>query len=289
MTDSAKEIVPDRVCVYKSTAQGELRMHLFLPPGWRAADRRAAMLLFHGGGWTKGSAGQMFRWAEHFAGRGLVAMSAEYRLRDRHGTTPEKCVMDARSAMRYLRRNASALGVDPARVIAGGSSAGAHLATALGVGCGPDEPGEDAGVPIRPQALVCLGNCPDASDRGFRWKGTPDEARGDEWARAISPHHHVVSGCPPAIMMSGGSDVYLPKVRAFALKSSALGNRVDVWSAPAQPHTFHNASPWLEAVIIKAEEFLASLGFIEGPPAMEPADPKAVLVREAVTGSGGAV
>lgn len=288
MPDSAEAIVPDRDGVYKTTPQGDLRMHLFLPPDWRATDRRAAFLLFHGGGWAKGSAGQMFRWAAHFAGRGLVAISAEYRLRDRHGTTPEKCVMDARSAMRYLRRNAAALGVDPDRVIAGGSSAGAHLATALGVGCGPDELGEDSVVPVRPQALVCLANCPDTSDRGFRWKGTPDEARGDDWARAISPHHHVAPGCPPAIMMSGGSDVYLPKVRAFARRSAALGNRVDLWVAPGQSHTFHNAPPWLEAVIIKAEEFLGSLGFVDGPPAMEPADSKAILVGEVVAGSGDA-
>lgn len=45
-------------------------------------------------------------------------------------TAPRECVMDVRSAIRWVRANAKALRIDPNRIAAGGGSAGGHVAAA---------------------------------------------------------------------------------------------------------------------------------------------------------------
>jgi acetyl esterase/lipase len=60
----------------------------------------------------------------------MVAMVADYRVKSRNNVTANKCVADAKSAIRWVREHASELGVDPNKIAAGGGSAGGHLAAA---------------------------------------------------------------------------------------------------------------------------------------------------------------
>src|SRR5262245_59159446 len=94
------------VLVYKTTAQGDLKMNLYFPPGWKPADRRPAIIFFFGGSCATGSPAQFGSTAEYFATRGLVAASAEYRIESIHHTSPERCLEDGKSAIRWLRMNA---------------------------------------------------------------------------------------------------------------------------------------------------------------------------------------
>ena len=41
--------------VYKKIGERELHLYLVKPDGWKASDRRPALVLFHGGSWTGGS------------------------------------------------------------------------------------------------------------------------------------------------------------------------------------------------------------------------------------------
>ena len=98
---------------YKKTPQGALAMHLHFPPGWKAEDKRPAIVLFFGGGWRAGSVQQFLKQAEYLARRGMVVARADYRVKLRHGTSPVECVEDGKSAVRWLRRHAAELGIDP--------------------------------------------------------------------------------------------------------------------------------------------------------------------------------
>ena len=95
----------------------ELQIHLNYPPGWKPGDKRAGIVFFFGGGWTGGSVEQFALQAEYFASRGLVAARADYRVKSRDQVTPDKCVEDARSAVRWMRKNAKLLGIDPKKLI----------------------------------------------------------------------------------------------------------------------------------------------------------------------------
>ena len=69
----------DKVVVFKKTLQGELKAHIYFPPGWSAADRRPAIVFWSGGAFRNGAVGQFLSKAEYFASRGLVTICAEYR------------------------------------------------------------------------------------------------------------------------------------------------------------------------------------------------------------------
>jgi len=58
----------------------------------------------------------------------MVAASAEYRIESIHHTPPQACAEDGKSAIRWLRMNAPRLGINRARIIAGGGSSGASIA-----------------------------------------------------------------------------------------------------------------------------------------------------------------
>jgi acetyl esterase/lipase len=280
---------PDKEIVYKKTPQGELKLYVYMPAGWKKADKRPTIVFFFGGGFVKGSAVQFYSKAEYLASRGMVAFSAEYRVRDVHKTTIDKCVEDARSAMRYVRKNAADWGVDPDRIVSSGGSSGAHLAAAVAMMDGFDDPADDLAVSCRPAAMILFNPVFDfgaAANMERFIPGWHDRFPGEtlaakqEMAAKLSPIEHVRKGCPPAIMFYGTNDGLLVQGRDFLRKSQALGNQIDLWTAWRMGHGFFNATPWHEATLIKADEFLAALGYLKSPPTLKPADASAVLVSQ---------
>ena len=110
-----------REIIYKTVGDVELRMHVFEPE-----DRPtplAAIVFFFGGGWNSGTVEQFFPHCEHLAELGMFAAAADYRVKSRHGVTPDACLADGKSAVRYLYAHAEELGIDPDRIAAGGGSA----------------------------------------------------------------------------------------------------------------------------------------------------------------------
>ena len=108
--------------VYKRVGDRALKLFVVSPPDAKPADRRPALVLFHGGGWTGGAPTQFNTQAAYLASRGLVCVQVEYRLLDKTNKAPPViCVQDAQSAMRWVRSHAAALGVsygidaDPAK------------------------------------------------------------------------------------------------------------------------------------------------------------------------------
>src|SRR5262245_37466762 len=138
---------------YKKVGDVTLSLNIFEPPG-ASAPNRPAIVFFFGGGWTNGSPAQFEQHCRHLASRGMVAITADYRVASRHQVKPTACLADAKSAIRWVRQNAKRLGIDPQRIAAGGGSAGGHLAAATATVPGFDEPGEDTKVSAVPNALV---------------------------------------------------------------------------------------------------------------------------------------
>ena len=119
---------PDQTLQYKTVSgkDGEpvqLKLEVFLPEGWQASDKRTAAVLFHGGGWHGGGPDHYYPQSRYLALRGMVAISVEYRTINRFGTSPKECVMDGKSAMRWVKAHAAELGIDPERIVAGGGIA----------------------------------------------------------------------------------------------------------------------------------------------------------------------
>jgi len=252
--------------LYRKAPEGDLYLHIYYPTGWTKEDKRPAIVLFFGGAWKIGSYKQLVPQAEYFASRGLVAVVADYRIFSKHHTTPDKSVEDAKCAMRWVRSRASELGIDANKIIAGGGSAGGHLAAATAMVDGFDAAGEDTSVSCRPCGLVLFNPVWDLT----KMNDDTNKAGTAEMRKQLSPIFGLNGDAPPAEMFYGTEDAkYFPQGQEYAAKAKELGVRAELYVAPGQKHGFFNKSPWTEATVRKADEFLASLGYLDGKPTLE--------------------
>jgi acetyl esterase/lipase len=260
----AQETSKSRAVTYKTVGEKELKIHLHFPPNWQSGDRRPAIVFFFGGGWNSGTVGQFEFQADYLAGRGMVAARADYRVRSRDGVTPDKCVEDARSAVRWMRKNARRLGIDPEKLIASGGSAGGHLAACTMIADSVEAADDDLTISTIPQAMV-LFNPVLSFEHGQMIARLGDNKH---LARKISPTAHLDKNSPPALILFGTND----RLKAFGdeywERAEEVGARAEKFLAEGQGHGFFNKPPWRERTLIAAEKFLASVGFLEGEPTL---------------------
>jgi acetyl esterase len=254
-------MMPTRQVVYKSAGERELHLHIFEPQGHTPKDKRPCYVVIHGGGWTGGTPSRMYPFADHYAKRGLLGISVEYRLIGKPaGTKPADCAKDGRSAIRYIRSHAAELGIDPQKIIVSGGSAGGHVAAATALFTGVDEATDDLAVSPVPNALVLLYPVIDTSTEGYG-----NAKCGANW-KDISPLHRVAGGVPPTIVFHGTGDTVTPfkGAKAFQEAMLAAGNRCELVVNEGGVHGYlMRTQPLFEEAITKTDEFLASLGFLK--------------------------
>lgn len=251
--------------VYKQTPQGELTLHLFRHTGAAAPVPQAAIVFFFGGGWQGGTPKQFFPFCERLAPLGIVAAAAEYRVRSRHGVAPPACVADGKSAVRYLRRQAGELGIDPDRIVAGGGSAGGHVAACTGIIEGQEDHGEDGTVSSHPNGLVLFNPVLDTSaETGF------GAAAFGGRELDFSPLHAVRAGLPPTILYHGTADGTAPFASAerFQEAMRSAGNGCELVAFPDRGHGFFNHGREdnrdFEATLSHTVRFLKAQGCLPG-------------------------
>ena len=253
--------------VYKRIAERELKLYVLRPAGWQRSDARPAIVFFHGGGWVGGAPNQFNEHSTYFASRGLVCIQVEYRLLKGQGNTPPlECVYDARTAMRWVRAHARELGIDAKRIAAAGGSAGGHLAAHVGMVDALDDPADDRSISPKPAALLLFNPVLDNGPGGW---GT--NRVGDRFPE-FSPAHNVSRDDPPAILFLGSEDKLIPVQTLATLRDRmrAAGVRCDLHVYEGQGHGFFNAKnpKYYALTVLEADKFLASLGWLQGPPTL---------------------
>jgi len=240
--------------VYHHTPQGEVRLHVFKPAGWRASDQRAVYVWFFGGGWTTGTPVNAAYWAKIAASWGMVGVAPDYRTKSRHDTPPQAAVADARAAMRWVQEHAKELGIDPAKVVVGGNSAGGHVALWTAIKHAP--PGSEAGEsPLLPPAALVLTS--PVSDTSPATGYTPQRF-GSE-ALALSAAHQLDTRMPPLILFHGDADQTVPQRQSIELNAKylAAGNVCEFTSVPGGSHNFGgDSAEWREKTRTMVHEFL---------------------------------
>lgn len=250
---------------YKEVEGSALCLGVMKPPGWQASDRRPAVVFFHGGGWRAGSLEQFAPQGRELARLGLVVFSAQYRfIENMASERPTVCVHDARSAVRWVRAHAGEYGVDPARIAAGGGSAGGHLAACTALGADLDDPAEAyPAVSPAPQALILFNP---ALKPSARWE--MDAALLPEWER-FSPLVRENEIRVPTLVMVGGLDTTTPPEFALelerALRADGRPARTVVYDG--QTHGFFNSkpegNPFYDQTLAEAVKFLRELGWVQ--------------------------
>ncbi|MGB0154334.1 MAG: alpha/beta hydrolase [Verrucomicrobiales bacterium] len=252
--------------VYKKASGDDLRIYRLDPDGHDPkTDKRPAVVFFFGGGWNGGSVAQFEPHANYLAGRGIVAFLADYRVKSRQKTPPLACVEDGKSAIRWVRQNAERLGIDPDKLIAGGGSAGGHVAATTGICDGLEGPDEDLSVSSKSQALLLFNPVYDNGPDGY------GHDRVTEWFPAISPAHNITKGDPPTIVFLGSKDKLIPvsTAKKFRDDQEALGIKSELHVYEGEPHGFFNLKlgqgkkEHFIDTILKTDAFLVGLGYLE--------------------------
>lgn len=202
-------------------------------------DEGPAIVFFHGGGWRGGTPMQFVPQCRYLASRGMVAATAQYRLGDAF-----VCMQDARTAIAHVR---TLPGVDPARVAAGGGSAGGHIAA-----CAAWLPDAVA------DACVLFNPVLDTS--------VAEQLIGERW-REASPLEHVRPGLAPGIVFHGDADSLVPieASRRYRDATTAAGNRLELVEYAGEQHGFFNHARSVELfedTMGRADEFLQSLEWL---------------------------
>jgi len=263
---TVEEFEPDKTMIYKTVDETELRLHLFFPPDHKASDKSPAIVFFFGGGWKGGSPSQFYPHCEYLASRGMVAMAAEYRVASRNQTSPMECIKDAKSAIRWIRENARELGVDPDAVLAGGGSAGGHMAAAAGTNTAFEEEGENLSVSSSPQALVLFNPVFDNGPNGYGYSRVKD------YWREFSPMHNISNTTPPTIVFLGTEDHLIPVETAQEYKRlmENEGGRCELYLYEGEGHGFFNyqKQAMYTETLLEVDRFLSSLGYLQGEPTL---------------------
>jgi acetyl esterase/lipase len=186
------------------------KLDIYLPPGGFKKSR-PAILFIHGGGFKTGDKAE-FRSASvsaDLARAGYVVASCNYVLfsKKNPGVWPQN-VSDCRNAVRWLRQNAEALGVDPSRIAVAGGSAGGYLALMVGLSEDKVELGGDpsAKVSAKVSAVINMYGVTDSTQHG---QDTLVSA-GPKAAKLFSPIAHVRANCPPVLILHGSADPTVP-------------------------------------------------------------------------------
>ncbi len=249
-----------RVETYRTIGSTELKVWIFGESDPKTP--KPAIVFFFGGGWTTGSPAQFENQARHFAKRGMIAITVDYRVKSRHDVRVVECVKDAKAAIAWVRENARRLGIDPNRIAASGGSAGGHLAAAAGTvsGFGSDE---------RPNALILfnpaltlapIGDFNPPASAGAR---LGVERLGVE-ATVISPAHHIGAHTPPTLILHGKADTTVPYATAVAFEREMkkAGRPCKLVGYEGAEHGFFNRGEDYTKTLAEADAFLVALGWI---------------------------
>jgi acetyl esterase/lipase len=234
--------------VYRTDGASPMRLDVYmLPPGARQAGARVpAVLAIHGGSWVGGSKAEYGPQLARLAQAGYVVFAADYRLARPGARSWPAALDDLRAAVRWIRVNADEFHVDPAKIVALGSSAGGCLALLLGGIPAPSDAGQ---VSSQVQAVVSFYAPSDlvtlvasrnlSHDPALLFTGTGGAQRRAELDDA-SPINHVSRNHAPTLLIHGTEDrwVSLEQSRRLDEALAHTGARHRLLVVPGARHGF---------------------------------------------------
>lgn len=228
-----KEILKDASSYVYSSRDGiELLAHVFFPGG-PTVSGRPAVAFFHGGFWETPMVTQFVPHCHHFAGRGAVSVTFEYRVASKHQAGPMEAIEDSRNALLWLHENADLFGIDTSRIAFFGSAGGAFLALLLAM-----QKEKQYSPPFRPKALVLFSSLLNTTPKGQ----LSDRFPNTKAAKAHSPSSLVRRKLPPMLLMHGKADRVTPfeEASAFCRRMKWRGNRCKLLDFTGAEHSFFN-------------------------------------------------
>ena len=237
------KIQQGRVSIKEGIVIGEgggrsLKADIFLPP--LEEKSRPAVLFIHGGGWIEGDRSQLRGYGILLARLGFVCMCNSYRLSN-ESIWPAQ-IQDVNCAIRYLRANATDLGLDPNRIGVSGNSAGGHLSL-MAAATNYDQifEGEGGSNKVSSEIKAVCAIYPPTTIRQLEMLNPLEnaflmlmgkEAKKEDFDKA-SPLNYVTEDYPPCMLIHGSTD------NVVRLKDSTkFYEKLIEFNRPASLHIF---------------------------------------------------
>jgi len=212
--------------IYKQVDNYDLEMHLFLPDREGTEGLRPTIAYFHGGSWSEGKPDWFFETGMEYAKNGWVAVAVEYRIKGRHGNYPFESVKDAKTAIRWLRKNSNTYGIDPNKIVATGNSAGGHLALTATLTDNWNEKNDDVSVDAKPNVVIVNSAVYDLTVENSKWivENQPDK----DVVHEISPNSLVKPSTTKFLLIHGENDrrCTFSSAEYFFQEMKAMGNEI---------------------------------------------------------------
>lgn len=221
---------------YKKIDGFELEMHLFLPDTTIFKGNRPTIAYFHGGSWSEGKPDRFFETAKEYAKQGWIATAVEYRIKGRQGTYPFEAVKDAKSAIRWLRKNSKKYNINTNNIVATGNSAGGHLSLATSLVDNWNEKTDDISISPVPNIVIVNSAVYDLTSNSNRWIREYDENK--DLVKEISPNNLIKKTATKFLLIHGDQDRNCPYNTAvsFYKKMKSLGNNIELNSIKNGEH-----------------------------------------------------
>ena len=226
---------------------GAIGARYYRPLGADSREALPAVVYFHGGGWTCGDLDTHDSVCRGIAAHSFCAVVAvDYRMGPEHRFPA--AVEDALAAVRWMAANAGPFGIDPARLVVAGESAGGNLAAVAALALresGPRLAMQVLVYPVTDQAadtdsLRRFAQGYSLTRELLRWyqgnylRGEPDRA---DW-RASPARAKDHSRLPPAYIITAGFDPLLDEGKAYAERLAQAGVPVTYECFEGQIHGF---------------------------------------------------
>lgn len=247
--------------VYKVDGTKKLRADMYFPKSGK--DKVfPAVLLIHGGGWITGSKENLGVMAQHLALHGYVAITLSYTL-STEAPYPAS-VLDIKTAISWMRANAEKYYLDPDKIAIMGTSAGAQLATLVGLT--PNSAIYERKSPFSDevQAIINIDGIvsfvhPEAHEEGKSagiWLGGSRTENWKNWNEA-SPLGYVNGNSPPILFVNSAQARFHAGRDDLVSLYNGYGIYSEVHTILDSPHSFWLLHPWFGSTLGY------TLGFLE--------------------------
>jgi acetyl esterase len=227
------------------------------------------LVFFHGGGWVIGDLDSHDVVCRKLADEGqLIVVAVDYRRAPEHKFPA--AIDDAVAATSWIAGQATELGIDAARLLVGGDSAGGNLAAVVAIaareGKGPAISGQVLIYPATDFAMTHPSHSePETSIllthsviRWFRDHYLNGAADIHDW-RASPARASSLIGLPPAYVLTAGADPLRDEGEEYARRLKDAGVAVTHRSFPGQFHGFFTMGKLLQQANVAASEIGAWL------------------------------
>jgi acetyl esterase/lipase len=232
-----------------------VRVRIYSPP--EAGQQRPCVYWIHGGGYITGSAltvdPRLNFWVEALD---CLVVAVDYRLAPEHPYPAP--LEDCYTGLTWTITHAEELGVDPARVVVAGSSAGAGLAAAVALLArdrgGPSLAHQVLIYPMLDDRQVTRSSQLDgtavwgrsANALGWRAYLGPRAGQAGVPAHAAPARAADLAGLPPAFVAVGSADLFRDESIAYASRLLEAGIPAELHVYPGAPHGFEVIVPSAE-------------------------------------------